>query len=169
MKLNCYFKHMSIKKTILTNLFFCCLSLQAQQITHVYKTAGLLKRISSPDTVYVVNFWATWCKPCIQELPSLDSLSQTTTQKNLKILLVCLNFKDEINNKVNPFLSKNKVGSEVVLLDEVNGNDYIDLISKNWTGAIPATLFKFGETSLLYEKKITLKDLKLALYNIQSK
>lgn len=160
---------MSIKKITLTNLFFCCLSLHAQQVTHVYKTTEFLKRISSPDTLYVVNFWATWCKPCIQELPSFDSLHQKIKQRNVKILLVCLNFKDEINNKVNPFLIKNKIVSEVVLLDEVNGNDYIDLISKNWTGAIPATLVKFGETNLFYEKKITLKDLELALYKIETK
>lgn len=158
---------MSTKKIILINILFCSLALGAQQIKHVYKTKDLLNRISSPDTVYVVNFWATWCKPCIQELPCFDSLNQTNNLKNLKILLVCLNFKDEINNKVNPFLSKNKVSSEVVLLDEINGNDYIDLISKSWTGAIPATLFKLGDTNLFYEKKITLKDLELAIIKIQ--
>ncbi len=72
----------------------------AQKVLAVYKLGDLLKRIEPADTTYVVNFWATWCKPCVQELPAFDSL--TTENKKLKVLLVCLDFKEEIDKKVNP-------------------------------------------------------------------
>lgn len=130
----------------------------AQKVLAVYKLGDLLKRIEPADTTYVVNFWATWCKPCVQELPAFDSL--TTENKKLKVLLVCLDFKEEIDKKVNPFLLKKNIKTECVLLDEINGNDYIDRISKQWSGAIPATLIKKGSYKKLVEKKMNLSELR---------
>jgi thiol-disulfide isomerase/thioredoxin len=106
-----------------------------------------------------VNFWATWCKPCIQELPAFDSLSTMVKNKKVKILLVSLDFSEDLNSKVNPFLIKNKIRTECVLLDEVNGNDFINKISPSWSGAIPATYLKQGNRKRLVEKKLTRKDL----------
>jgi thiol-disulfide isomerase/thioredoxin len=109
------------------------------QVSTVYKINDLVKRIGYSDTLYVVNFWATWCKPCIQELPAFDSLSTMVKNKKVKILLVSLDFSEDLNSKVNPFLIKNKIRTECVLLDEVNGNDFINKISPSWSGAIPPT------------------------------
>lgn len=134
-------------------------TLHAQRVSHVYKTDALLQRISHPDTAYVVNFWATWCKPCVQELPAFDSLYAATKGKAIKIMLVSLDFKEELDKKVNPFLKKNNIGIECVLLDEINGNDFINKISPQWSGAIPATLFKKGAASEFAEKKMQLKAL----------
>jgi len=129
---------------------------KAQTVTQIYKIDGLLKRISNPDTTYVVNFWATWCKPCIQELPAFDSLFAQTKQSTIKIILVSLDFKEELEKKVNPFLKRNQIKSECVLLDEVNGNNFINQISEKWTGAIPATLFKRGKNTEVLEQKLLL-------------
>lgn len=142
---------------ILSCLFASTLS--AQQVTRVYKTDGLLQRIGNADTVFVVNFWATWCKPCVQELPSFDSLMTATKSLPVKLLLVSLDFKEELDKKVNPFLQKNNIRIECVLLDEINGNDFINKISPQWSGAIPATLFKHGSATQLAEKKMHLNEL----------
>src|SRR5688572_13825498 len=130
---------MIIKKLLSISFIFLACSSLAQTLSATYKINDLLRRIETKDSIYVLNFWATWCKPCIQELPAFDSLTLLTKNTNTKVLLVCLDFSDEINSKVIPFLKKNKIQSECVLLDEVNGNDYIDRISKDWGGAIPAT------------------------------
>ncbi|MCU0359795.1 MAG: TlpA family protein disulfide reductase [Bacteroidia bacterium] len=131
----------------------------SQTVSASYKINELLGRLHSKDTTYVVNFWATWCKPCIQELPAFDSLYLETKNQSTKVLLVCLDFKEELNTKVIPFLKKKNIQAECVLLDEVNGNDYINKISESWSGAIPATYFQFGGNTMLVEKKMNLKQL----------
>ncbi len=128
--------------------------------TAVYKTGDLLARIKPADTTYIVNFWATWCKPCVQEMPALDSLHIKAANTRIKVLLVSLDFREDLENRVEPFLRSKKVKAECVLLDENNGNDFIDKINRNWSGAIPATLVKKGDKVLFAEKKLTLSDLR---------
>lgn len=142
---------MSLRTKLLISALLVCLLTSAQTVKHVYKINDLLKRIESTGQTTVINFWATWCKPCVEELPAFDSLAKAGTAK---VLLVCLDFKEEIEKKVNPFLKKKNITTECVLLDEINGNDYIDKISKAWSGAIPATLFVNGAKSNLVEKKL---------------
>ncbi len=137
---------MLIKKNIHKALLFFCVmaftSVSAQKPT-VYKINELLNRINNDsDTTYVVNFWATWCKPCVAELPEFEKLHLDAKDNNrkTKVLLVSMDFVEELDKKLKDFLAKNKYTCEVVLLDEINGNDFINKISEKWSGAIPATL-----------------------------
>lgn len=132
---------------------------QAQQVSAIYKIGNLLNRVNNSDTCYVVNFWATWCKPCVEELPGFDSATVLLKNKPVKVLLVCLNFSDEIKTKVNPFLKSKGVRSECILLDEINGNDFVNKVSDRWSGAIPATWFVKGEVRELSERKIKLSEI----------
>lgn len=155
-------------RTVLSVSLFLLVSLAfSQTVSATYKIKDLLQRIHPKDSVYVLNFWATWCKPCIQELPSLDSLNLRSKNSNIKVLLVCLDFKEELHAKVNPYLKKKNIQSECILLDEVNGNDFINQISESWTGAIPATYFQFGNKKHLIEKKLVLKDLEENLQKLR--
>lgn len=162
---------MSLQKNKFRLLLFIVLTVQfhfAQKVTGVYKINDLLNRLKNKDTTYVVNFWATWCKPCVKELPAFDSLLKQ--DRNLvKVLLVSLDFKEDIEKKVNPFLLKNKVKCEVVVLDEVNGNDYINKISTEWTGAIPATYFKNKKKEIFAEQQVNLNELILNLEELMKK
>ena len=117
---------MNTKIKLLISCLFLFASLQSQNVTNVYKIAELVNRIDTATVPLVVNFWATWCKPCIQELPAFDSLTAATN--SCKVLLVSLDFKEDVDKKVNPFLKKDKVISDCVLLDEINGNEYINKI-----------------------------------------
>ncbi|MEO6305452.1 MAG: TlpA disulfide reductase family protein [Bacteroidia bacterium] len=150
---------MNLKTTLLISFLLFSFFVRSQTVSKVYKIDELVNRINS-DTLYVVNFWATWCKPCVQELPSFDSLSKTGT---VKVLLVSLDFKEDLEKKVNPFLQKNNIKMECVLLDEINGNDFINKIDKSWTGAIPATLIKSRNKRVFLEKKLNLSELKKQL------
>jgi thiol-disulfide isomerase/thioredoxin len=138
----------------------------SQSVTKIYKIDELVQRIESEKQTLIVNFWATWCKPCIAELPAFDSLQ--LADPTVKVLLVTIDFKDELEAKVNPFLQKHSVKAECVLLDEVNGNDFINKISKDWTGAIPATLIKWEKGKKLVEKKLDLKKLQAELVSIKT-
>lgn len=139
------------------------------QKTPVYKINDLLKRIhNNSDTTYVVNFWATWCKPCVAELPEFEKLHLDSKEKNrkVKVLLVSMDFIEEINKKLKDFLDKNKYACEVVLLDEINGNDFIDKISENWSGAIPATLIIRKNRNAFHEGKTTYDALEKSISDV---
>src|ERR1043165_3895610 len=95
--------------------------LSSQEVP-VIKVTDLEKRIkNSSDTTYIVNFWATWCAPCVKELPDFDSIHQVYKNEKVKVLLVSMDFKEDMQAKVLPFLKNKKVRSEVLLMDEVNG------------------------------------------------
>jgi thiol-disulfide isomerase/thioredoxin len=113
--------------------------LLAQEIP-VLSFEELNERIRSNKTseVLVVNFWATWCKPCIKELPYFDSLQSSYSIDKVKVMLVSLDMNVETAEK---YRTRKTIKSEVAFLDEVDHNAWIDKISPEWSGAIPATLF----------------------------
>jgi thiol-disulfide isomerase/thioredoxin len=156
---------MNLRTVLLISCLFFYVLGKSQQVGTVYKIKPLRERINKSDSTLVINFWATWCKPCVQELPAFDSLAKANPK--VKILLVSLDFKEDIEKKVNPFLKKKGITSECVLLDEINGNDFVNAISPKWSGAIPATLLKNGALENLAEKKMKLEELQRLLNDIQ--
>lgn len=134
----------------------------------VYDYASLSKRYfeNQNDTIYVVNFWATWCKPCIKELPAFEKLNETFNDQPVKVVLVSLDFPDKLETGVIPFIEKNKLQSEVVLLDDADANSWIPKVSEQWSGAIPATLFIKNTTNNFFEKSFTFKELQNQLLTL---
>lgn len=110
------------------------------------------------DTTYVYNFWATWCAPCVKELPNFLRLKETYKDKPFKLVLVSLDFPKSVEKSLMPFLEKKKMNVEVILLNDPDANSWIEKIDKDWSGAIPATLIvnenqrKFYEQSFEYEQ-----------------
>lgn len=115
----------------------------------------------SSDSVYVINFWATWCKPCVEELPAFEKLNETYKNQKVKVLLVSLDFKSQYDKKVVPFVKKNKLNSEVIMLDTQGDNSFIDKVSPQWQGTIPATAFVHIGTSTknFFEKQFSYEQL----------
>src|SRR5690606_11206983 len=74
------------------------------------------------DSIYVINLLDTWCKPCIKELPAFEKFASDYFDKTVKLLLVSLDFPDKLESQVIPFITENKLQSEVVLLDDVDAN-----------------------------------------------
>ena len=95
--------------------------------------------LSAKDT-YVINFWATWCSPCVKELPYFESVNKQYSDKNVKVILVSLDFPSQIESKLKPYLKKNKIKSNVILLDDSKMNKWVPRVSEKWDGGIPATL-----------------------------
>jgi thiol-disulfide isomerase/thioredoxin len=126
----------------------------AQKKIPVLKVEQLQKRISNTsDTLYIVNFWATWCVPCVKELPDFERIHTEFKTQKIKILLVTLDFKEDLKKRVVPFFKKTGYKSEAILLDETDGT-FIDKICKDWSGAIPATLFIRNNQREFVGKKI---------------
>lgn len=107
--------------------------------------------------VHFINFWATWCKPCVAELPFIDALTEKHGDR-IKVTLVSLDFPNKLKSKLLPFIKKNKLKSEVVLLDDGKVNVWIDQVDPSWSGAIPATvIFKDGK-KYFYEQQFHTAD-----------
>ena len=106
--------------------------------------------LSDKNTIYVVNFWATWCSPCVKELPHFEKLN--SENKNIKVLLISLDFKNQFESKLLPFLKKKSIDSEVVLLTDKDYNTWLPVVDKDWSGAIPATLIIKNGKKFFVEK-----------------
>lgn len=113
---------------------------RAQQVA-VIKLPELQRRLARPtDTTYVVNFWATWCAPCVKELPYFEQLGATHSKQKVKVLLVSMDYASQLDKKVKPFVAKRGLKSEVVLLDEKDPNTWLDKVDAKWSGSLPFTL-----------------------------
>ena len=112
----------------------------------------LFSVVSRPsDTLYVVNFWATWCKPCVAELPYFEQLRAAHANKKLKILLVSLDSPKQIS-RVEAMKKEKNLQNSVVLLNEKNPNRWINEVDSTWSGAIPATAFYRNQNKILFHE-----------------
>ncbi|WGK63860.1 TlpA disulfide reductase family protein [Croceiramulus getboli] len=104
------------------------------------------------DTVHVVNFWATWCKPCIKELPQFEALKSSYNNQEVDVLLVSLDFKEQLESQLLPFIKKRNIKSPVVFLDDPKGNTWIPKVDPDWSGAIPATIIYKNDRAVFFER-----------------
>src|SRR6185437_3517086 len=131
--------HIPMKKLLFTVIvFICSTGIHAQQIAR-YSADEIISRTSSKDTLYIVNFWATWCAPCVAELPEFNALYHHFDGMPVKILMVSLDFKEDYP-KLGRFLERKKLLPEVVWMSDTDPNVFIPKIDNSWQGSIPATV-----------------------------
>ena len=111
------------------------------------------------DTTYVVNLWATWCVPCVEELPNFEKLNATYKDKKVKVLLVSIDFPKMAESKLLPFIKEKNLKSNVVLLNDPDANSWINKVDSTWSGAIPATVIYKKDKRQFYEKSFTYDEL----------
>ena len=133
-------KNLSLLITLFFALSFSCSDKTDKNIQVVDFDEFYSKIDLSSDDTYVINFWATWCSPCVKELPYFESVNNEYADKNVKVILVSLDFPSQIESKLKPYLKKNKIKSNVILLDDSKMNKWVPRVSEKWDGGIPATL-----------------------------
>ena len=111
------------------------------------------------DSYVLVNFWATWCAPCVKELPYFEEVNKQSNDNNTEVILVSLDFPSQIESKLKPYLKKNKIKSRVILLDDSKINTWVPKVSKQWDGGIPATLIVNASNYNFYPKPFKKEDL----------
>jgi len=92
------------------------------------------------DTVYVVSFWATFCRPCVGEIPFIQDITKKYSNKKVKLLLVSLDLPGYYPNKISSFAKKNGINADIVWLNETDADYFCNMIDKKWGGSIPATV-----------------------------
>lgn len=145
-------------KKILILLFFISSIVYSQDIVHINSVSDIEKiKEENKGNVLLINFWATWCKPCTEEFPGLVKLYNNYKDNNFKLIFISLDFKEEVETKLKPFLSNNKVGFVTYYLSTKNSDDIMNYFDKKWDGGIPAT-FIFNKSGVLVNETIGSKE-----------
>jgi thiol-disulfide isomerase/thioredoxin len=137
-------------------LFLGHQSLQAQEV-NVVKWKEIQDILSqSSDTTYVVNFWATWCKPCVAEIPYFEEVQRNFKDRNVRVIMVSMDFAKDLTTRVIPFVNQHRLTGKVWVLNEPDTNSWIDKINPEWSGAIPATLIVNNQKKkkVFFEQKL---------------
>lgn len=146
----------------LLSYFFICVCLLigtatfSQTIKKV-KIEQLAEYIRKSDHPLVVNFWATWCAPCVEELPYFQEEVKKYNDQKAELVLVSLDFTEAYPAKIASFIKKNKYEASFYWLNELNADHFCPQIDKQWTGSIPATLFVNNKTGhrKFFERQLT--------------
>jgi thiol-disulfide isomerase/thioredoxin len=126
----------------------------------IYDFEGFKKFLSlKDDKVHVINFWATWCAPCVKELPYFEQLNADYHNNEVEVMLVSLDFPHLYDKKLKPFIKEKKLSSKVIALDDADMNSWIPQVSENWSGSIPATVIYKNDKMLFYEQSFTYEEL----------
>ena len=121
------------------------------------------------DATYVINFWATWCVPCVKELPFFEEINKKYKNDKIKVILVSLDMPKKVETSLIPFLLKRKMTAEVVLLDDPDANSWIEKVDKDWSGAIPATYIYNKKGRVFFEKSFTFEELEKEILSLSNK
>ena len=108
---------------------------------------------------YIVNFWATWCKPCIEEMPHFERINAEQKENDVEVILVSLDMPNMWKTRLEPYVKNKNIQSEVVILDDPKQNDWIPKVSEEWGGGIPATLIYNKDKRTFYERGFTYEEL----------
>jgi len=109
------------------------------------------------DTLYVTNFFATWCGPCVREIPHFKEKITELKGKPVKITFVSVDNKDVWNTEVPRFVDEQGIRENTLLLDGkvLDANFFKSNFTKWDGGAIPFTFMRKGDKTDEYLGMIT--------------
>ena len=150
---------MKIKYSTLLLAIVIVINTHAQDIS-VWKLKDLQSAMIDAKQPTIINFWATFCKPCIEEIPYFQNLVKKYNSEGIDLLLVSLDLK-EAYPKIKEFATKYRFNSSIVYLDETNADLFCPKVDERWSGAIPASLFVNNKTGYrkFFEEQISEKKL----------
>lgn len=134
-------------------LFLLTAILPGQSI-EIFETFGEYEAHLTPDKdkTYVVNYWATWCGPCVKEMKYFEQLHETYKNSGVEVVLVSIDFKNQYEKRLVPFVKNRNLHSRVIHMRDPKTNDWIDKVDPSWSGALPATQIIRGDRKVFMER-----------------
>ncbi|MDE3144612.1 MAG: TlpA family protein disulfide reductase, partial [Bacteroidota bacterium] len=141
--------------------------ISAQQIKKV-KIDDVLKMIDTTASPLVINFWASWCKPCVHEIPWFEKTMEAFKTKGVKLILVSVDYKDDYPKWLTKFVNEQHYQSTIFWLDETDANMFCPKIDRSWEGTIPVTLMVNNKKHYrqFYDQQLPEPRLKLELQKL---
>jgi thiol-disulfide isomerase/thioredoxin len=153
-----------IRKTIFILVFlFSLFTVGFTQSTLQYASFSNLQSeiLKDQENIIVLNFWATWCKPCVAELPDFEKIYAEYNAKNVQVILANLDFHSKTESVVPEFMKNKNIQSRVVHITDQDPNDWVGKVDETWTGSIPATIIYYkGEKKWFFEGQTDYETLK---------
>jgi thiol-disulfide isomerase/thioredoxin len=153
------------KVSALTVALLLISTLSFSQTIKKVKITDVLKIADTSSVPIVINFFATWCGPCVQELPWFEKTVPDFKGKGVKLLLVSLDYADDYPKEILSFAKKHGINSQIVWLDEADPNYFCLKVDKRWQGTIPVSLMVNNATHFraFYDYQIPEGQLKIVL------
>lgn len=136
-----------MKHFILSLFSFLLLNTIVAQEIPSWKITDVEKYMqANPNKVLVINMWATFCKPCVAEIPSFIKITDQYKKNGVELLLVSLDLPSYFPKKIASFAKKHSFTAPIVWLNETNADYFCPVIDPKWSGSIPATLIIYPKT-----------------------
>ena len=132
------------------------LNAQSSVSIEKWKLEDLRSAIQHAEGPTIFNFWATFCKPCIEEIPYFQEMAKKYEIQGEKLVLISLDFEENYPKKISDFASRRKFTAPIKFLDETNADIFCPAVDESWSGSLPATLFVNHKTGYrkFYEEQI---------------
>jgi thiol-disulfide isomerase/thioredoxin len=160
-------------KKLLTILYigFFLLSAKAQSQTpsiKKWKITDLETYIEKSDHPLIINFWATFCVPCVKEIPYFQSTVEAHKQEGIELILVSLDLPDYYPTRIAAFAKKQEYHATLAWLNETDADYFCPRVDKRWTGGIPSSLFVNNKTHYrrFYDRQLTEPQVELAISSL---
>jgi thiol-disulfide isomerase/thioredoxin len=152
-------------KTICFCFFIFLAQISNSQTVKTIDLGQFQQLLKTGNNIKIINFWATWCAPCVAELPHFEAVYKKN--KNIDMYLVSLDFLKEKNN-VERFVQKKQLKIPIYILSETDANVFVPAIEASWEGSVPASLFINTSTGqrVFFEKPITETDIQRAVMQL---
>jgi thiol-disulfide isomerase/thioredoxin len=108
----------------------------------------------------LVNFWATWCGPCIVEFPELMTINRMYRQRDFELVTVAAHYPDE-REQVLRFLQKQQASNRNLIFGDTDKHKLIEAFDDAWSGALPFTVLIDPAGEILYRKEGIIDSLEL--------
>jgi thiol-disulfide isomerase/thioredoxin len=154
-----------MKKWLLFLIISCFTAYATAQEVKPLTSAQLKACTQKPDGIYVINLWATWCRPCVEELPDIEKVAVSLHDKPVHVMLVSLDYASAYPKTIQRFIAQHHLQSPVYWLNETNPNAINEILGGQWMGVVPTTLVVNAKTGYrrLFQGQITADELMHAI------
>jgi thiol-disulfide isomerase/thioredoxin len=150
-----------MRKLIFIFLFLFALHSKGQLVSDMRFADFYKTKIENSKGIVVINFWATWCRPCVAELPYFERINSENKSDSFNVVLVNLDFNSKYKELAIPFVEKKAIKSDVVHINDQDPNEWINKMHEKWSGAIPATfIYQSGKQVFFKEGEMDYEELK---------